>query len=167
MSLQQFLAFDLLEDCPIEPAQVPLTDERMLTQKVITFANPDFWDHLPTNKSGAWHRFSQNNLKYMVKQEYSMEHQLQELATITVPAARVPQCHQDSHQHRPNSHEDQILCPVHLSLHVPLYQVGATCCFSRLDPSRILPGLPRRFALASFFTPRQTSSAYKIVLTCP
>jgi hypothetical protein len=66
MSLQQFLAFDPLEDCPIEPAQVPLTDERMLTQKVMTFANPDFWDHLPTNKSGAWHRFSQNNLKYMI-----------------------------------------------------------------------------------------------------
>jgi hypothetical protein len=83
MSLQQFLAFDPLEDCPIEPAQVPLTDEHMLTQKVMTFANPDFWDHLPTNKSGIWHRFSQNNLKYMVKQEYSMELQLQELAMIT------------------------------------------------------------------------------------
>jgi hypothetical protein len=49
----------------------------------MTFANPDFWDHLPANKSGAWHRFSQNNLKYMVKQEYSMECQLQESATIT------------------------------------------------------------------------------------
>jgi hypothetical protein len=33
MLLQQFLAFDPLEDCPIEPAQVPLTDEHMLTQK--------------------------------------------------------------------------------------------------------------------------------------
>jgi hypothetical protein len=47
------------------------------------YANPDFWDHLPADKSGAWNRFSQNNLKYMVKHKYGMELQLRESATIT------------------------------------------------------------------------------------
>jgi hypothetical protein len=47
MSLEQFLAFVPLEDCPVQLAEVPLTDEHQLTQKVMTFANPDFWDHLP------------------------------------------------------------------------------------------------------------------------
>jgi hypothetical protein len=83
MSLQQFLAFVPLEDCPTEPAQVPLTGEHLLSQKVMIYANPDFWDHLPANKSGAWNRFSQNNLKYMVKHKYGMELQLRESATIT------------------------------------------------------------------------------------
>jgi hypothetical protein len=47
MSLEQFLAFVPLEDCPVQLAEVPLTDEHQLTQKVMIFANPDFWDHLP------------------------------------------------------------------------------------------------------------------------
>jgi|Transcript_27054 hypothetical protein len=83
MSLQQFLAFVPLEDCPTEPAQVPLTGEHLLSQKVMLYANPDFWDHLPADKSGAWNRFSQNNLKYMVKHKNGMELQLRESATIT------------------------------------------------------------------------------------
>jgi hypothetical protein len=33
MSLEQFLAFVPLEDCPVQPAEVPLTDEHQLTQK--------------------------------------------------------------------------------------------------------------------------------------
>jgi hypothetical protein len=43
MSLQQFLAFVPLEDCPTEPAEVPLTGEHLLSQKVMIYANPDFW----------------------------------------------------------------------------------------------------------------------------
>jgi hypothetical protein len=82
MSLEQFLAFVPLEDCPVQLAEVPLTDEHQLTQKVMIFANPDFWDHLPADKSVAWNRFSQNNLKYMVRHKYNMEVQLKESATL-------------------------------------------------------------------------------------
>jgi hypothetical protein len=95
----------------------------------MTFANPDFWDHLPANKSGAWHRFSQNNLKYMVKQEYSMECQLQESATITADHRQLLEfCSvtkiaiSTAQTAMKNKLFAQSIYPCML-----LYQVGATC----------------------------------------